>query len=82
MRKEHVQGFNDTTLAVGMNVVYPGRQGSSLWLNQGTITEIGFQPTYSGGYDYIQVSRKANDQWEHDGRIVTVTKLKNVIPLI
>jgi hypothetical protein len=81
MRKEHVAGFNDTTLSIGMNVIYPGRRGSSLWLSQGTITEIGHQPTYNGGFDYVKVSRKANSIFEHDGRVVQLTRLDLIIPV-
>lgn len=49
--------FRGKEISVGSTVVYPGRRGSSMWLNQGRVTAIREfphqlvierQPTYSG----------------------------------
>lgn len=56
---------------LGDDVCYPGRQGSSLWLNRGTIV-------HDGG-NFLIINRK--NQWDDAYKDVRVTNLNMVVPL-
>lgn len=58
--------FRGKEITVGSTVVYPGRRGSSMWLNQGRVTAIREFP------HQLVIERQPNGVWEKS-RIVTIT---------
>ncbi len=77
-----VIGYDNRVITVGSRVVYPGRQSSRVYINDGIVKAIqGVEPEYGNPYTQIKVARRANDRWEQDGRIVTVVELQRVVPL-
>jgi hypothetical protein len=73
--------YNGLAVTVGSKVVYPGRRGSSLWLNQGVVEDIDTIDGWSGEHRVLKIRRKANSDWEQDGKLVTVYNLENVVPI-
>ncbi len=59
---------------VGDTIAYPGRQGSSLWMNRGVIIE--------DNGDSLKVRREGKwDYWNTEDRVVTLTSLGNIVPI-
>lgn len=73
--------FLGKTINVGDTIVYPGRQGSSLWLNKGIVRQVVDTEGNGGPYLGLQVERIAQPgrPWEKDGTMVTITALERVV---
>lgn len=75
--------FLGKTINVGDTIVYPGRRGSSLWLNWGVVREIVDREGYGGELSVLRVGRRIirpgyTGNYGKDGTVVTVTELDRV----
>lgn len=75
--------YGGRTVTIGDRIVYPGRRSSSLFINEGTVVDIVPNERWDArpaGSPALKVCRKASNQWEKDGKIVTVTEINRVVP--
>lgn len=62
----------------GALVAYPGRRGSSLWMNRGRVVEVRQIDKWGRTRHICKVRRQALNEWERDGLLVTVG-LDNIV---
>jgi len=82
---EHIEGAFGAHITRGMEVVYPGRQGSSIWMSKGTVVDLGSGTNRWGSYSWITVERTDNTQRRFFSppikpRKVTITNVHLVVP--
>jgi hypothetical protein len=65
---EPLKDWRGVPMNVGDTVVYPVRQSSSMWMEEGEIIEISSVDKYYGPQPQVKVRKK-------DGRISTLTSL-------
>lgn len=66
--KTYALDFLGREIRVGSEVVYPGRQGSSLWLNYGIVQELKTKKSWRGDTMVLRVNRIPLNRysWEFD----------------
>ncbi len=75
---EPLRDWRGQVLGVGDTVVYPGRRGSSIWINEGTVTEIIDQPGGRGPAIRVRTTGRSTAGGERTIRVVTLTALTSV----
>jgi hypothetical protein len=80
---DSVKGAFDCVITRGMEVVYPGRQSSSIWMNRGTVVDLGSGTDYyDRPYSWIKVQKTGStSSWQNkSARVVTITSVSKVVP--
>ena len=77
-------GFDGCKLEVEDIIVYPGRSGSSLWMNKGKIVEVtSYQSSYGETCSSLRVKKMGDsvNGLTSNGKIVTLTNLHLVVKI-
>lgn len=80
---DSVKGAFDCVITRGMEVVYPGRQGSLIWMSRGTVVDLGTGTDYyDREYSWLKINRtdKTSAWRKVTPRIVTITSVNKVVP--
>lgn len=67
--------FRGTSINVGDRIVYPGRSGSSLWMNEAIVTEIETKEDWRGRKRSVLKAQRVDRQ----GKIVSIFCLSRVV---
>lgn len=75
-----MKDWRGTPIEVGSRIVYPGRQGTWLWLNEGEVEEFGEVERFGVPFPTLRVRRIRDSGWRDvpEGRLVTLTAVRNV----
>lgn len=65
--------FLGNEISVGDRIVYPGRHGSSLWMNRAIVTEVNEKAKS------IKAQRPPNGKWDTSTRNVVITETWRVV---
>jgi hypothetical protein len=88
MEQKQATVYGGRTVTVGDRVVYPGRQSSSLFINEGTIVDIVDNAGWNSNQTALKVRRPTKSfklvdgeyQHVHGEKVVTITETQRVIP--
>lgn len=73
-----MKDFIGREIKQGSYIVYPGRQGSSLWMNLGHVVDVTVRTTWNGPVDILKVQPVDPASRRPLGKVVSVTCIDKV----